>query len=112
MLYYVLYSIVFFSRNNAPQSSEAGPLYIKNANPGQQMYARQGRVMLHVVAHNDAGRQKPVRFLSTAINVRSENGRLAAVQHCNKTMGAVNYGDMLMSFNNAERKTLKVNIIY
>jgi len=74
------------------------------------MYARQGRVML--VAHNDAGRQKPVRFLSTAINVRSENGRLAAVQHCNKTMGAVNYGDMLMSFNNAERKTLKVNIIY
>ena len=94
------------------RSNRQMPALIKNANPnpGQQMYARQGKVML--VAHKDAGRRKPVRVLSTAINARSENGRPAAVQHYNKTMGAVDYGDMLMSFYNAERKTIKVNIIY
>jgi len=81
------------------------PALIKNANPnrGQRMNVRQGRVMM--VAHKDVCRQKPVRVLSTTINARSENGRPAAVQHYNKTMGAVDYGDMLMSFYNAEQKT-------
>jgi len=111
LCYNMFYIILYFSQGTM-RSNRQMPALIKNANPnpGQQMYARQGKVML--VAHKDAGRRKPVRVLSTAINARSENSRPAAVQHYNKTMGAVDYGDMLMSFYNAERNTIKVNKIY
>ena len=86
------------------RSNRQIPALIKDANPNasQQLYARQGRVLL--VAHKDAGRRKPVRVLSTAINARMVNGWPDAVQHYNTTMGAVDYGDMLISIYNAERK--------
>ena len=107
----MLYIKLYFSQETMRSNRQMPALFKKaNQNPGQQMYARQGRVML--VAHKNAGRRTSVRSLSTAINARSENSRPTAVQHYNKTIGAVDYGDMLVSLYNAERKTMKVNIIY
>jgi len=87
------------------RSNRQMPALIKNANPnpGQQMCARQGRVIL--VAHKDAGRRKPVRVLSTVINARSENGRPAAVQHHNN----INWRDVQTKnvVNNADISSLK-----
>jgi hypothetical protein len=87
---------------------------IKSANPdpGETIYARQGNLL--VGAYKGQARGKPIRMLSSVISARSENGIPVVVQHFNRNMGGVDEADMIMSFYNAGKKTLKVylNILF
>lgn len=76
---------------------------------GQSHYVRQGEVLL-LAYKNAGGARKPVRLLSTMVsadvNQAPANPRIVSVY--NQNMGGVDAGDMMMSFYESRRKTIKV----
>ena len=74
---------------------------------GESHYLRQGRVLL--LAHkNPVGAKKPVRILSTISNADMIQNVPKVIKLYNKNMGGVDGSDMMLSFYESKRKTLKV----
>ncbi|XP_053408986.1 piggyBac transposable element-derived protein 4-like [Mercenaria mercenaria] len=87
------------------------PITIKNArlDSGETIYMRQGEILITAYRPANRARAKPVRLLSTAIAARDIHDRCPAIVHTyNHYMGGVDGADMLLSFYNGQRKTIKV----
>ena len=81
------------------------PLTVKHA-PNTSVFMRQGHIL--VGAYKSDQRRKPVRVISTEATVMSLTGKPHVISNYNTNMGGVDEADKLLSFYNAERKTLKV----
>ena len=76
---------------------------------GESHYVRQGEDLL-LAYKNAAGARKPVRILSTMVSadVAQAPAEPRMVTMYNQNMGGVDAGDMMMSFYESKRKTIKV----
>ena len=74
---------------------------------GDSYYLRQGRILL-LAYKNAEGSQKPVRLLSTYCNAANDQQKPKAVKIYNNYMGGVDGADMMISFYETKRKTIKV----
>ena len=76
---------------------------------GESYYIRQGDVLL-LAYKNPIGARKPVRLLSTLIGADMAQAPVkpGIVLVYNKNMGGVDSSDMMMSFYESKRKTIKV----
>ena len=77
--------------------------------PGGTYYVRQRQVLL-LAYKNPVGSKKPVRLLTTISNADHPQApaKLTVVAVFNNNMGGVDSSDMMMSFYESKRKTIKV----
>lgn len=90
------------------RSNRRIPLLIKNGTRAEEkVYVRSsGTLMLR---YWEPGKKKVVRLLSTKLMARDgTNAKPEIVNEYNKHMGGVDQSDMMVSFYNGERKTIKV----